>query len=208
MNFDEIFSSIVKMTTLRCVLGLVAKDDMELKQMDVKTPFLHGDLHDDIYMQQPKGFVQKGREKLVCKLKKSLYSLKQAPKKWYHKFDAFMRSQHFRQSKLDHHLYTKKATNGNLVILTLYVDDMLLATRNSYELDGIWTKLHEAFDMKDLGDAGHMLGMHITCDRKNKDSYDYPKKSMFAKCLSVSIWWGGEGIEHSSTSICKTPLER
>ena len=81
MEFDEIFLPIVKMTTLRCVLGLVAKDDMELMQMDVKTTFLHGE-----------GFVQKGREKLVCKFKKSLYGLKKAPREWYHKFDAFMRS--------------------------------------------------------------------------------------------------------------------
>ena len=61
-----------------------------------------------------------------------------------------MRSQHFRGSESDHCLYTKKATNGNIVILILYVDDMLLASRKSYELDGIWAKLHEAFDMKDL----------------------------------------------------------
>ena len=53
---------------------------MELVQMDVKTAFLHGDLHEDIYLQQPKGFVEKGREHLVCKLKKSLYGLKQAPR--------------------------------------------------------------------------------------------------------------------------------
>ena len=99
--------------------------------MDVKTTFLHGDLNEDIYMQQPEGFVQKGKQKLVYKLKKSLYGLKQAPKEWYHKFDAFMRSQHFRRSELHHCLYTKKATDGNLVILILYVNDMLLARTNS-----------------------------------------------------------------------------
>ena len=92
VDFDEILSPVMKMTTLRCVLGLVAKDDMELHQMDVKTTFLHGDLHDDIYMWQLEGFLQKGKEKLVCKLKKSLYGLEQAPKECYHKFDAFMRS--------------------------------------------------------------------------------------------------------------------
>ena len=102
------------MTTLRCVLSFVAKDDMKLKQMDVKTAFLHGDLHEDIYSQQLEGFVQKGREQLVCKLKKSLYGLKKAPREWYHKFDAFMRSQHFRQSELNHYLYTKKAADGRL----------------------------------------------------------------------------------------------
>ena len=72
VDFEEIFSSIVKMTALCCVLVLAAKEDMELVQMDVKTAFLHGDLHEDIYMQQPEGFVEKGKENLVCKLKKSL----------------------------------------------------------------------------------------------------------------------------------------
>ena len=165
VDFDEIFSPVVKMATLRCVLGLVACQDMELVQMDVKTTFLHGDLHEDIYMQQPEGFVHVGKEQLVCKLKKSLYGLKQAPREWYHKFDAFMRSQEFVRSDMDHCLYTKKATDGNLVILILYVDDMLLASRNRHELATIRMKLHEAFDMKNLGDARHILGMRITCDR-------------------------------------------
>ena len=66
--------------------------------MDVKTAFLHGDLHEEIYMQQPEGFAVKEKEDLVCKLKKSLYGLKQTPREWYHKFDAFMKSQGFRRS--------------------------------------------------------------------------------------------------------------
>ena len=61
VDFEEIFSPVVKMTTLRCVLALVAREDMELVQMDVKTAFLHGDLHEDIYMQQPEGFVEKSK---------------------------------------------------------------------------------------------------------------------------------------------------
>ena len=80
VDFDEIFSPVVKMTTLQTLLALVASQDMELVQMDVKTTFLHGDLHEEIYMQQPEGFEVKGKEKLVCKLKKSLYGLKQAPR--------------------------------------------------------------------------------------------------------------------------------
>ncbi|MCO5609259.1 hypothetical protein L7F22_063483 [Adiantum nelumboides] len=77
IDFDEIFLPVV--TTLHMVLGLVAKEDMELVQMDVKIAFLHGDLHEDIYMVQPIGFAESGKEHLVCKLKKSLYGLK---RKW------------------------------------------------------------------------------------------------------------------------------
>lgn len=100
------------MTTLRMLLGLVACLDLELVQMDVKTAFLHGDLHEEIYMQQPEGFAKKGREKLVCKLQKSLYGLKQEPRQWYQKFDAFMSSQQFTQSNEDHCLYVKRLKNG------------------------------------------------------------------------------------------------
>ena len=76
IDFDEIFSPVVKMTSIRTVLGLAASLDLELEQLDVKTAFLHGDLHEEIYMEQPEGFEEKGKEKLVCRLKKSLYGLK------------------------------------------------------------------------------------------------------------------------------------
>ena len=68
------------MTTLRFMLGVVAADNLELIQLDVKTAFLHGDLKEEIYMEQPKGFMATGQEHLVCRLRKSLYGLKQAPR--------------------------------------------------------------------------------------------------------------------------------
>jgi hypothetical protein len=80
IDFDEIFSHVVKMTSIRTILSLVAIKDLHLEQLDVKTAFLHGDLEEGIYMQQPHGYEVKGKENLVCKLKKSLYGLKQAPR--------------------------------------------------------------------------------------------------------------------------------
>ncbi|CAM8934473.1 unnamed protein product [Rhodiola kirilowii] len=70
------------MTTIRLVLSMVAAEDLELQQLDVKTAFLHGDLEEEIYMKQPEGYLSEGNELLVCKLKKSLYGLKQAPRQW------------------------------------------------------------------------------------------------------------------------------
>jgi len=80
IDFEEIFSSVVKTTSIRAILGLATKQDLEVEQLDVKTEFLHGDLEEEIYMEQPEGFVELEKEHLVCRLKKSLYGLKQAPR--------------------------------------------------------------------------------------------------------------------------------
>jgi hypothetical protein len=76
IDFDEIFSHVVKMTSIRTILSLVAVEDLHLEQLDVKIVFLHGDLEEEIYMQQPQGYEVKGKENLVCRLKKRLYGLK------------------------------------------------------------------------------------------------------------------------------------
>ena len=80
IDFTEIFSPVVKMTTIRVILSIVSAKNLHLEQLDVKTAFLHGDLEEDIYMTQPEGFEVPGKENLVCKLHKSLYGLKQAPR--------------------------------------------------------------------------------------------------------------------------------
>ncbi|MCO5574509.1 hypothetical protein L7F22_028294 [Adiantum nelumboides] len=140
------------MITLRCVLGMDAQRNMELVQMDVKTTFLHGDLHEDIYMQQLEGFVEKSKEDLVW-LKKSLYGLKQASCEWYHKFHSFMLSQGYQRSNIDHCLYTKKAKDGSFLICILYVDDMLIARTNIDVIAALKSKLNDTFLKKDWGYA-------------------------------------------------------
>jgi len=95
IDFTEIFSLVMKLTTSRSVLSIVAADDLHLEQLDVKTAFLHGDLEEGIYMMQPHGYIMSEKEQLVCKLKKSLYGLKQALRQWYLKFDKFMISSGF-----------------------------------------------------------------------------------------------------------------
>ncbi|MCO5577000.1 hypothetical protein L7F22_030821 [Adiantum nelumboides] len=129
--------------------------------MDAKMAFLHGDLHEDIYMEQPIGHAVKGKEHLLYKLKNSLYGLKQAPKEWYQKLDTFMWFQGFMRSETDHCLYTKRMTNGSLQILILYVDNMLIVGKDKHNVDALKGKLSDTFDMKNLGDASHILGMRI-----------------------------------------------
>ena len=80
IDFNEVFSPVVRHTLIRILLALVALYDLELEQLDVKTAFLHGNLEEEIYIQQPEGFVVPGKEDHVCRLKKSLYGLKQSPR--------------------------------------------------------------------------------------------------------------------------------
>ena len=101
IDYAKIFSSAVKLTSIRIMLSVVASDNLHLEQMDVKTAFLHGDLDKEIYMQQPEGFVVPGKEHMGCKLTRSVYGLKQAPRQWYKKFDSFMIKSGFCKAEKD-----------------------------------------------------------------------------------------------------------
>jgi hypothetical protein len=90
IEFDEIFSPIVKMNSIRTILSLVVVEYLHLEWLDVKTTFLHGDLEEEIYMQQPQGYQGKGKKNLVCMFKKIFYGLKKDPRQWYLKFDNFI----------------------------------------------------------------------------------------------------------------------
>jgi hypothetical protein len=90
IDFSEKKFPVAKLTSIRFLLSLAATFDLEVEQMDVKTTFLHGDLDEEIYMKQPKGFTVKGKKALVCKLNNSFYDLKQSPRMWYHKFDTYI----------------------------------------------------------------------------------------------------------------------
>ncbi|KAG8472343.1 hypothetical protein CXB51_034269 [Gossypium anomalum] len=129
-DFTDVFSPVVKHSSIRALLGIVAMHDLELKQLDVKTVFLHGELEEDIYMQQPEGFIVSEKEDYVCLLRKSLYGLKQSPRQWYKMFDSFMTSHDFKRSSLDSCVYFKKNSDGYFVYLLLYIDDMLIAAKD------------------------------------------------------------------------------
>ena len=119
-------------------------------------------------MQQPKGFEVKGKENLVCKLKKSLYGLNQAPRQWYRKFDSFMVGHGYQRIVADYCVYFKHIPGEKFIILLLYVDDMLIVGQDRAQISKLNKELVESFDMKDLGPTKKIFGMEITRDRKNK----------------------------------------
>ena len=112
-------------------------------------------------MKQPEGYVKRGDENKVCLLKKSLYGLKQSPRRWNHRFDCFMKTQQLVRIKEDPCVYMKNVKNPQAVFLLLYVDDMLIASGDHQEIRNIKESLSKEFEMKDLGKASRILGMDI-----------------------------------------------
>ena len=168
IDFNEIFSPVVRLTTIRVVLAMCAAFDLHLEQLDVKTAFLHGELKEEIYMLQPEGFEEQGKENLVCRLTKSLYGLKQAPRCWYKRFDSFIISLEYNRLSSDHCTYYKRFDDNDFIILLLYVDDMLVVGPNKDRIQELKAQLAREFDMKDLGPANKILGMQINRDRKDR----------------------------------------
>src|SRR4051812_28419959 len=146
-------------------MALVAHYNLELHQMDVKTTFLNGDLEENVYMAQPKGFVVEGKERMGCRLRKSIYGLKQASRQWYFKFHETIRTFGFDENEEDNCVYAK-FKNGKFIFLILYVDDILLASSDVSLLLETKKFLSSNFDMKDLGEASFVLGIEIHRDRQ------------------------------------------
>ena len=164
IDYKETFSLVSKKDSLRIIMALVAHYDLELHQMDVKTAFLNGDLEEEVYMDQPQGFETTGKESLVCKLKKSIYGLKQASRQWYLKFNNTILSYGFVENTVDTCIYMK-VTGSQFVILVLYVDDILLAANDKGMLRDVKEFLSKNFEMKDMGEASYVIGIEIFCDR-------------------------------------------
>ncbi|KAK1643583.1 hypothetical protein QYE76_061388 [Lolium multiflorum] len=167
IDYNETFSPVSSKDSFRIVMALVAHFDLELHQMDVKTAFLNGDLDEDIYMTQPEGFVVEGKEHLACRLKKSIYGLKQASRQWYLKFDKIIRTFGFTENVKDNCIYVK-FKGSRFTILVLYVDDILLACSDKDMLHETKNFLSSNFDMKDLGEASYVLGIEIHRDRSKE----------------------------------------
>ncbi|GJX12094.1 zinc finger, CCHC-type containing protein [Tanacetum coccineum] len=129
--------------------------------MDVKTAFLNGDLDEEVYMNQPQGFIMPGNENKVCKLIKSLYGLKQAPKEWHQKFDEVVLSNGYLLNQADKCVYSKFDKSGKGVIICLYVDHMLIFGTDQVQVDQKKEFLSSNFSMKDMEEANVILGIRI-----------------------------------------------
>ncbi|XP_040362272.1 uncharacterized protein LOC112202395 [Rosa chinensis] len=160
VDYDETFAPVAKINTIRVLLSLAANLDWPLQQFDVKNAFLHGDLHEEVYMDLPPGYGTSTGEQVVCRLKKSLYGLKQSPRAWFGRFTKFMKKIGYRQSNSDHTLFLKHRC-GKVTALIIYVDDMVVTGDDFEEIQRLQDQLSLEFEMKDLGNLKYFLGIEV-----------------------------------------------
>lgn len=158
-DYTDVFAPVTRQTTLRMMIAVAAKKGLVLKQFDVKTAYLNGIIEEELYMRQPPGFITPGQEGLVCKLRKSIYGLKQSARSWNRVLHAVLLKLGFMQCESDPCLYV--SNSGNTVYLLVYVDDLLIGSAEEAEIDRIFESLREEFDITPLGFVKHFLGYEI-----------------------------------------------
>ncbi|CAN1189995.1 Retrovirus-related Pol polyprotein from transposon TNT 1-94 [Linum perenne] len=159
IDFLDTFSPVVKMNTVKLLLAVAAVKEWHLEQLDISNAFLHGDLDEEVYMELPPGM----KEKMVgkaCKLKKSLYGLKQASRQWFSKLTEALVRYGFTQSVSDYSLFTKKTEKG-IVTMLVYVDDLIIAGDDELIIQEVKQFLAKEFKVRDLGKLKYFLGLEI-----------------------------------------------
>ncbi|GJW74099.1 retrotransposon protein, putative, ty1-copia subclass [Tanacetum coccineum] len=164
IDYEETFSPVADIRAIRILIAIAAYYDYEIWQMDVKTAFLNGRLDEDIYMEQPEGYVNPKYPNRVCKLQRSIYGLKQASRQWNKRFDEEIKRFGFTQNRDEPCVY-RKASGSDVVFLILYVDDILIMGNNIPKLKEVKDYLGKCFSVKDLGEAAYILGIKIYRDR-------------------------------------------
>ncbi|CAL5331407.1 unnamed protein product [Camellia sinensis] len=159
VDFSETFAPVARLDTIRLLLAIAAQKDWKIYQLDVKSAFLNGFLQEEIYVEQPEGFVMQGHEDKVYLLKKALYGLKQAPRAWYSRIDSHLLSLGFVKSLSEFTLYVKEATD--LIVVPVYVDDLLITWSNEDLIKEFKAEMLKVFEMTDLGMMSYFLGMEV-----------------------------------------------
>src|SRR5712692_7010191 len=169
IDYDETFSPVARFESLRLLLALAALENWEIHQMDVKSAFLNGVLNEEIYMEQPQGFIAAEQENKVCRLKRALYGLKQASCTWNQQFHGVLNTLGFEWMYSDAGIYLNHQHGGHsLLIVIIYVDDIRIMGSSLEDVKQHKEKLSLCYEMSDLGEIQSYLGMQICRDHAKK----------------------------------------
>ncbi|KAM1262144.1 hypothetical protein ACFX2G_027916 [Malus domestica] len=160
VDYNETFAPVARLDTIRTLIALAAQKSWKLYQLDVKSAFLNGVLEEEVYVEQPDGFVIKGSEDKVYKLYKALYGLKQAPRAWYSEIDTYFAHCGFVKSQSEATLYIK-VRGGEILIVSIYVDDIVYTGNSTEMLKEFKEDMMTKYEMTDLGLLHHFLGMGV-----------------------------------------------
>nr|GEV26459.1 putative retrotransposon protein [Tanacetum cinerariifolium] len=167
IDYEETFSPVADIRAIRILIAIVAYYDYEIWQMDIKTAFLNRYLNEDVYIEQPEGFVNPKYPNRVCKLKRFIHGLKKASRQRNKRFDDEIKKFGFTKNRDEPCVYLK-ASGSNITFLILYVDDILIMGNNIPMLQSVKSYLVRCFAMKDLGEAAYILGIKIYRDRSRR----------------------------------------
>ncbi|CAL8132939.1 unnamed protein product [Prunus armeniaca] len=184
IDYNEAFAPVARLDTIRTLIALAAQKEWSLYQLDVKSAFLNGILKEEVYVEQPQGYVQESKETKVYRLNKALYGLKQAPRAWYDEIDAYFNTAGFKKSLSEATLYIK--TNDTS-------DDIIYTGSCPKLLEGFKQDMMQHYEMTYLGLLHHFLGMgvvqtdkHIFIHQK-KYAMKLLEKFGMRDCKSVAI---------------------
>lgn len=164
VDFFETFSPVVRPTTIRIVLTVVVSHGWPLWQLDVQNTFLHGDLHETVFLHQPPGFVDSSHPHHVCRLSKALYGLKQSPRAWFHTLSSSLLDHSFIASHYDPSLFIL-SSHASLIFVLVYVYDIIVTGSNSTQVSSLISALQQKFALKDLGPLHFFLGIEVTTNQ-------------------------------------------
>ena len=178
IDFNETFAPVARLDTVRTLIALAAQKRWKLFQLDVKSAFLNGVLQEEVYVDQPPGFVVQDKEDRVYRLKKALYGLKQAPRAWYEEINSYFTAAGFQKSPSEATLYVKAAESG-ILIVSLYVDDIIYTGSSEELVMSFKTEMMKRYEMTDLGLLHHFLGLGVI----QAESYIFLHQKKYARTL-------------------------
>ncbi|CAL1404706.1 unnamed protein product [Linum trigynum] len=205
LDFQQTYNPVLKPATLHLILGLEVTQGWPLHQIDIANAFLHGHLQETVYMQQPAGFVDPDKPDYVCRLRKSIYGLRQAPRTWFSCLAAALTRFRFSVSRTDPSLFIYK-TGPTRVYMLVYVDDIVITGNDSTIIQRLFTFLRDNFALRELGPLSYFLGIEVCRTptgillRQRKFIQDLLERAHMSEANAISTPCTNEIVQQSAMS--------